>query len=57
MLNLAEIEKEIKNLENSDSTSYNVCQKLAILYIVKDHLQAQSSSLPMPAPSLSKTGI
>lgn len=37
MLNLDEINKEIKALEDSGCTSYSVCQKLAILYIVRDH--------------------
>lgn len=37
MINLNEIEREIKNLEKG-KTDYNTCQKLAILYVVKDHL-------------------
>ena len=37
MLDLNEIEEEIFKLENSECTSYNVCQKLATLYIVRDH--------------------
>lgn len=38
MLKLEEINEEIKALENSNNTSYSVCQKLAILYIVRDHM-------------------
>lgn len=38
MLKLEEIDEEIKTLENSNNTSYSVCQKLAILYIVRDHM-------------------
>lgn len=37
MLNMQEIEKEIHDLENCDKTTYPVCEKLAILYTVKDH--------------------
>lgn len=38
MLNIEEINKEINELENSGHTSYAVCEKLANLYIVRDHL-------------------
>ena len=38
MLNLQEIEDTIHQLENSDTT-FNTCEKLASLYIVKEHLQ------------------
>lgn len=38
MLSIDEINKEIKNLEESGNTSYSTCQKLAILYIVRDHI-------------------
>lgn len=44
MIDLKEIEKEIKMLENSNSTSYSVCQKLAILYTVKDHLMEKEET-------------
>ena len=37
MINIDEINKEIETLENG-CTSYSNCQKLAILYTVKDHL-------------------
>ena len=39
MLNMEEIHKEIKALEECDKTTYDVCKKLAILYIVRDHLK------------------
>ena len=38
MISLEKIEKEIKDLEESGSTTFAVCEKLATLYIVKDHL-------------------
>lgn len=42
MLDLEEIHKEIKKLENCNCTTYDVCKKLAILYIVKDHYGKES---------------
>ena len=36
MLDMNEIYEEIANLEQCH-TSYDVCKKLAILYIVRDH--------------------
>lgn len=44
MLNMDEIHKEIKKLENCDCTSWDVCKKLAILYIIKDHYNNDSPS-------------
>lgn len=44
MLNLSEIEKTISDLENSDTT-FSTCQKLAYLYIVKEHFK--NASEPM----------
>ena len=38
MLDLALIENTIQELENSDTT-FNNCEKLASLYIVREHLQ------------------
>ena len=37
MLDMKEINKEIKKLENCDMTTYNVCDKLATLYTVRAH--------------------
>lgn len=45
MLDLKEIEKEIKILENSNNTSYAVCNKLAILYTIQDHLKEKENSI------------
>jgi hypothetical protein len=41
MLNLDEIEKEILALEKKD-TSYAVVERLAWLYIVRDHLKGET---------------
>ena len=38
MIDIKEVEKEIEKLENKD-TSSSICEKLAILYIVRDHLK------------------
>jgi len=32
-----EIHEEIKKLENCNCTSWDVCKKLAILYIIREH--------------------
>ena len=37
MINIDEINEEINKLEESECTTYPICQKLAILYIVRDH--------------------
>ena len=39
MLDLHEINKEIKMLEECDCTTYSICSKLAILYIIRDHYE------------------
>ena len=38
MINLETIEREIDSIENTRDTSYHVCERLAWLYIVRDHL-------------------
>lgn len=38
MISLEEVEKTILELESKD-TSYAVCEKLAYLYIVRDHIK------------------
>ena len=40
MVNLQEIEREILDLEKKDTT-YAVCERLAWLYIVRDHIKAE----------------
>ena len=41
MINLQEVEREILDLEKKDTT-YAVCERLAWLYIVRDHLKAET---------------
>lgn len=47
MLNIEEINKTILDLEQHDTT-YTVCEKLAWLYIVRDHLTGQQQKQPVP---------
>lgn len=53
MIDLEQINEEIKRLENCNCTSYNVCEKLAILYTVRDHYSKpiNSSSSMMKSTS------
>ena len=37
MIDLEEINEEIEKLENCGCTTYKICEKLAILYIVREH--------------------
>lgn len=37
MIDLKEINEEIERLENYDHTTYQVCEKLATLYIVREY--------------------
>lgn len=39
MISLETIEREINELENRRDTTYNVCERLSWLYIVRDHLR------------------
>ena len=45
MINLETIEREISELETRRDTTYSTCERLAWLYVVRDHL------LPVAAPS------
>lgn len=38
MIDIEEIEREINKLEHSRDTSYAACQRLAWLYVVRDHM-------------------
>ena len=56
MLNIDEINKEIERLEHKDYLTYDICNKLAMLYIVKDHMAGTASSgsmIPQSASALS----
>jgi hypothetical protein len=39
MLDIKEINKEIKKLEESDRTNMTICERLSILYTVRDHFK------------------
>ena len=41
MINMDEINDEIKRLEECEYTTYGTCQKLALLYIVRDHYKPE----------------
>lgn len=43
MLDIHEIEDEIKKIENGDTTFAN-CEKLAILYTVREHMKGDKAS-------------
>lgn len=43
MIDLSIIEDEIAAIEEDEGTTYDTCQKLACLYIVRDHLVAKTS--------------
>lgn len=45
MLNITEINEEIERLENCDCTTYDVCKKLAILYIVRENYNKKQQSM------------
>lgn len=50
MVDLSIVENEIKCLEQED-TDYETCEKLAILYIVRDHLRLQQAPEEQPVKS------
>ena len=39
MVDMKEVQDEIDKLENCGKTTYSVCEKLSILYNVKDHAE------------------
>lgn len=52
MISLDEVNKTIFELETQHDTTYNVCEKLAWLYIVRDHVDATrcaSNDVSQPA--------
>ena len=53
MSKIEEIEQEIKKLEEKEYLTYDICQKLAILYIVKDHMAGAdpSTKISMASPA------
>ena len=49
-MNMTEINREIKALEDCDCTTYSVCNKLAILYIIRDHYKGEDSMAVKSSP-------
>lgn len=45
MISLDEIELEIKDLEARGDTTYSLCERLAWLYIVRDHIRDGSTGV------------
>ena len=43
MLDMNEIHEEIKKLEECKCTTQDVCKKLAILYIIRDHYKGETT--------------
>ena len=50
MLDMVEINKEIKKLEEECCTDYSTCNKLAILYIVRDHYKGTTTKDTISEP-------
>lgn len=53
MINMDEINEEIEKLEQCNCTTYQVCEKLAILYTVRNNFKGSMSgqdmkSVPLP---------
>lgn len=60
MTKLEEIEQEIQKLESKECLTYDIVNKLAILYIVKDHMAGNGSGMKnsmATAPAMSGTNI
>ena len=53
MLDMQEIEDTIHKLEECGDTTYSTCQKLAILYIVRDHYKGEMEKSSSMSSSLS----
>lgn len=53
MIDMKEIQEEIDKLENCDCTSWQVCNKLATLYIVRAHYQGEKEPAEMKSMSQS----
>ena len=45
MVDLETIDREINELENRRDTTYAVCERLAWLYVVRDHLSADRAGV------------
>ena len=51
MIDINEINEEIKKLEQCDYTTYKVCEKLAILYIVREHYKGGGNGTSATVPA------
>lgn len=61
MTKMEEIEQEIKKLEEKECLTYDIVNKLAMLYTVKDHMTGSGSSMkntmsaaPVMSPNIMK---
>lgn len=53
MINIEEIDKEIENLEHKDYLTYDIVNKLAALYTVKDYFtKKHGSQISMPSTAV-----
>ena len=48
MINRDKLDKEILELETRHDTTYATCERLAWLYIVRDHITGQQAVQPTP---------
>lgn len=48
MISKETLDKEILELETKHDTTYATCERLAWLYIVRDHLTGQQAAQPTP---------
>lgn len=55
MIDIKEINEEIEKLENSNCTTYNICSKLAKLYIVRDHFKGNSDVKNATSPMMNSS--
>lgn len=48
MIDINEINQEIERLENMGCLNYSICNKLAMMYIIKDHYDKVNSTIDRP---------
>lgn len=52
MIDIAVVEDEIAALEAETETTYDICERLACLYTVRDHLKAKQHDESKPSEFL-----
>lgn len=57
MLDIKMVQEEIKRLENTNITNYSICEKLATLYIIKDHFHSTKESVSTSAPTITPPSV